>query len=202
MVFATILICINGAILEPEVTVFTTPKLQPYQLKKLSLCLLIPDPAREHTAPSVVPVLLFMTLTTNWSTFSVLERRRGGVTLKYGYFQNKYASQHLNTNHSTAQLQKQHTIQAWAGTRLLKPTVLFSNALYCKGNLTASLVESAKPPDAHLMHKTNYTQTEQTYIFQEFQLKYFILSKLLNKDSLSYLSCRLLLLWWFWQDRN
>lgn len=63
--FATILICINGATLKPEAIVFTPPKLQQYQPGKFSLCLLIPDPIAEHTAPSVVPVLLFMGLTMN-----------------------------------------------------------------------------------------------------------------------------------------
>lgn len=57
--FATVLICINGAMLEPEARVFTTPKLQQYQFRKLSLCLLIPDPIPEHTAPSVVQLLFY-----------------------------------------------------------------------------------------------------------------------------------------------
>lgn len=77
VVFATILVCINGAILEPEAIVFTTPKLKQYHLRKFSLCLLIPDPIPEHTTPSVVSVLLFMGLAI-WTDLD-FQYLRGGV---------------------------------------------------------------------------------------------------------------------------
>lgn len=111
MFFCNNIICINRAILQPQEIAFTTPKCQQYQLRMFSLCLLLPDPRPEQTLTSLRSFATSTFYGAHIELFQIFSlERRGEVTLKYGYIHKKYASQHLNTSTSMAQLQKQHSI--------------------------------------------------------------------------------------------